>query len=118
MKDPAMLCEKIQALLLKCAQEISESVTEYRDESSSMGISEAAAYLDLSSQTLRRLEKTGKLIPRRSPSKYRYYTKSQLDAYLTSDRSIPLESGVREPSTDNHADEEEFGADDDEGVQA
>lgn len=47
-------------------------------------IGEAATYLGVSRDTLRRWDKDGTLVPRRSPKKYRLYTKTQLDEMLPS----------------------------------
>ena len=47
-----------------------------------IGIGEAAKYLGVSKDTLRRWDKSGKLVPKRSPTNRRYYTKEQLDAAI------------------------------------
>ena len=47
-------------------------------------IGEAATYLSVSRDTLRRWDKDGTLVPVRSPKKYRLYTKDQLDEMLPS----------------------------------
>jgi DNA-binding transcriptional MerR regulator len=47
-----------------------------------LGISEAAEYLRVSASTLRRWEKKGFLIPERTPTGIRRYTKTQLDAVM------------------------------------
>lgn len=44
-----------------------------------ISIGEAAKYLGISRDTLRRWEKKGKIKPIRSPTNRRYYTKSQLE---------------------------------------
>ncbi|MFC1790468.1 MerR family DNA-binding transcriptional regulator [Patescibacteria group bacterium] len=45
-------------------------------------IGDAAKYIGVSRDTLRRWEKKGKITPFRSPSNRRYYTKEQLDVLL------------------------------------
>lgn len=45
-------------------------------------IGEAAKYLGISRDTLRRWEKAGKLKAQRSPTNRRYYTKEQLDQLI------------------------------------
>ena len=45
-------------------------------------IGEAATYLGVSRDTLRRWDKDGTLVPARSPKQYRLYTKDQLDEML------------------------------------
>ncbi len=114
MKDPLVLCEEIQELLMTCALDVKRKIAEYRDENPSLSISQAATYLDLSKQTLRRLEKEGKLMPQRSPGNYRHYTRAQLDAYLfgaQTDSPAPAAQPAEETN-----DEQEFGGDD-EGVE-
>ena len=49
------------------------------DKNSWLSIGQAAAYLGISRDTLRRWEKKGKIKVGRSPSNRRYYTKNQLD---------------------------------------
>lgn len=49
---------------------------------SQISIGEAAKYLGVSRDTLRRWEKRGKLAPLRSPTNRRYYTKELLDNLL------------------------------------
>ncbi len=56
-----------------------------------IAIGEAAKYLGVSKDTLRRWEKAGKLQVQRSPTNRRYYTKSQLDE-LISQRNVPISS--------------------------
>jgi DNA-binding transcriptional MerR regulator len=51
-------------------------------ESEYLGISEAAEYLRVSASTLRRWEKKGFLIPERTPTGIRRYTRQQLDNVL------------------------------------
>lgn len=51
-------------------------------ESEYLGISEAAEYLRVSASTLRRWEKKGFLIPERTPTGIRRYTRQQLDDVL------------------------------------
>jgi excisionase family DNA binding protein len=48
-----------------------------------LSIGEAAKYLGISRDTLRRWEKKGKVSPVRSPSNRRYYSKEQLDSLLS-----------------------------------
>lgn len=50
--------------------------------SKQLSIGEAAKYLGISRDTLRRWEKKGKITPSRSPSNRRYYTKEQLDTLI------------------------------------
>ncbi|KPJ70706.1 hypothetical protein AMJ51_01190 [Microgenomates bacterium DG_75] len=45
-------------------------------------IGEAAKYLGISKDTLRRWENAGKIKPQRSPTNRRYYTKEQLDELI------------------------------------
>ena len=47
-------------------------------------IGEAATYLGVSRDTLRRWDKDGTLVPVRSPKQYRLYTRNQLDEMLPS----------------------------------
>jgi len=47
-----------------------------------MAIGEAAKYLGISRDTLRRWEKAGKIKTARSPTNRRYYTKEQLDQLI------------------------------------
>ncbi|MDD4985147.1 MAG: helix-turn-helix domain-containing protein [Dehalococcoidales bacterium] len=47
-----------------------------------MSIGEAATYVGVSRDTLRRWEKSGKITPERSPTNRRYYTKELLDTLL------------------------------------
>lgn len=47
-----------------------------------MSIGEAAQYLGVSRDTLRRWEKKGKIKALRSPTNRRYYTKKQLDELM------------------------------------
>lgn len=51
-------------------------------ESSWLTIGQAAKYLGISRDTLRRWEKRGQLKAVRSPSNRRFYTKNQLDSLL------------------------------------
>ena len=48
-----------------------------------LSIGQAAKYLGISRDTLRRWEKKGKISPQRSPTDRRYYTKEQLDESIT-----------------------------------
>lgn len=52
-------------------------------ESKYLGIIEAAKYLGVSRNTLRRWEDAGAITPLRTPTNARRYTKEQLDALLT-----------------------------------
>lgn len=54
-----------------------------KNNSRFVSIGEAAKYLGVSRDTLRRWEKRGKLTPLRSPTNRRYYTKTQLDEALS-----------------------------------
>jgi DNA-binding transcriptional MerR regulator len=53
-------------------------------ESEYLGITEAAEYLRVSASTLRRWEKKGFLVPERTPTGIRRYTKQQLDSVMQS----------------------------------
>jgi len=53
-----------------------------------LSIGEAAAYLGLSRDTLRRWEKKGKITSLRSPTNRRYYTQKQLDEIISKPRTI------------------------------
>lgn len=59
-----------------------------------MAIGEAAKYLGVSRDTLRRWEKKGKIKAIRSPTNRRYYTQKQLDAVMSGKK--PAKS--RQPS--------------------
>jgi len=48
-----------------------------------IAIGEAAKYLGISRDTLRRWEKAGRIKPYRSPTNRRYYTKEQLDQSIS-----------------------------------
>lgn len=48
-----------------------------------LSIGEAAGYLGISRDTLRRWEKKGKIKPLRSPTNRRYYTKDMLDQLIS-----------------------------------
>lgn len=52
-------------------------------ESKYLGVIEAANYLGVSRNTLRRWEDAGAIMPLRTPTNARRYTKEQLDALLT-----------------------------------
>lgn len=60
-----------------------------------LSIGEAAKYLGISRDTLRRWEKKGKIIPYRSPSNRRYYSQDQLDSLIEK----PEENVSRRPSS-------------------
>lgn len=53
-----------------------------RKDAQWMAIGEAAKYLGVSRDTLRRWEKRGKIKAIRSPTNRRYYTKKQLDELM------------------------------------
>src|SRR3989339_2124263 len=53
---------------------------------SNLRIQDAANYIGVSSKTLRRWDKKGKLVPLRSKGDQRYYSKKQLDLFLNKDR--------------------------------
>lgn len=48
-------------------------------------IKEAAEYLGVSADTLRRWDRSKKFIARKTPGGHRYYTKNQLDGFLQGD---------------------------------
>ena len=52
-------------------------------ESKYLGVIEAAKYLGVSRNTLRRWEDAGAITPLRTPTNARRYTREQLDALLT-----------------------------------
>lgn len=58
-------------------------------------IGDAAKYLGISRDTLRRWEKAGKIKPQRSPTNRRYYTKEQLDQ-LIGKQSAPKKAAKTE----------------------
>jgi len=60
-----------------------------------MSIGQAAQYLGVSRDTLRRWEKVGKIKAFRSPTNRRYYTKKQLDE-LINQPSAPRKPGKKE----------------------
>lgn len=70
-----------------------------------LGISDAAEYLRVSASTLRRWEKKAFLVPERTPTGIRRYTKDQLDAVLHTPVSpTPIPSTVKKElptNTDN-----------------
>ena len=48
-------------------------------------VGKAAEYLSVTSETLRNWDKSGRLVPTRHPvTRYRYYRKEDLDAFLAS----------------------------------
>lgn len=53
------------------------------DNNKVIAIGEAASYLGISRDTLRRWEKRGRLKALRSPTNRRYYTKNQLDQLMS-----------------------------------
>lgn len=53
-------------------------------EAKYLGITEAAKYLGVSRNTLRRWEDAGAITPLRTPTQVRKYTRDQLDALLAS----------------------------------
>jgi DNA (cytosine-5)-methyltransferase 1 len=60
-----------------------------------MSIGDAAKYLGLSRDTLRRWEKAGKIKPVRSPTNRRYYTKNILDEALSAKKEGKFKKTVR-----------------------
>lgn len=62
-------------------------------QSDYLGITEAAEYLRVSASTLRRWEKKGFLIPERTPTGIRRYTKQQLDAVLQQGPQLLADEG-------------------------
>lgn len=56
------------------------------DKSTWLSIGEAAKYLGISKDTLRRWEKKGKIKSVRSPSNHRYYTQNQLNQIMSDKR--------------------------------
>lgn len=61
-----------------------------------ISIGEAARYLGVSRDTLRRWEKRGVLKPLRSPTNHRYYTVKQLDESL-GNRSLAKSASLNQP---------------------
>ena len=51
-------------------------------DSQKFQIGEAATYLGVSKQTLRRWEQRGLVLPMRTPTNHRIYTKDQLDELM------------------------------------
>lgn len=68
-------------------------------QSDYLGITEAAEYLRVSASTLRRWEKKGFLIPERTPTGIRRYTKQQLDAVLQQGPQLLSEDDSFAPSS-------------------
>jgi len=62
-----------------------------------IGITEAAEYLRVSASTLRRWEKKGFLVPERTPTGIRRYTKQQLDDVIQSPNGFQSTSDKLEP---------------------
>ncbi len=70
-------------------------------DSEYLGITEAAEYLRVSASTLRRWEKKGFLIPERTPTGIRRYTKKQLDDVIQSPPQHDVATAVSSaPATD------------------
>jgi len=62
-------------------------------------IGQAAKYLGISRDTLRRWEKAGRIKPIRSPTNRRYYTKPILDELMTGkSKTNAKKSSLRKPS--------------------
>ena len=53
-----------------------------------LSIGDAAKYIGVSRDTLRRWEKKGKILPKRSPTNRRYYTQEQLDTLLSKPKTV------------------------------
>lgn len=64
-----------------------------------MSIGEAAKYLGISRDTLRRWEEKGKIKAIRSPTNRRYYTKSILDAAMNVKEVSQLKTNPTSPKT-------------------
>jgi len=62
-----------------------------------LSIGEAAKYLGVSRDTLRRWEKKGKITPERSPSNRRYYLKEELEILIRKPK-IATKKGSSQPS--------------------
>jgi len=58
------------------------------NEKKVIAIGEAAKYLGVSRDTLRRWEKRGRLKALRSPTNRRYYTKEQLDRLMSGEKIV------------------------------
>jgi excisionase family DNA binding protein len=58
------------------------------NENKVIAIGEAASYLGISRDTLRRWEKRGRLKALRSPTNRRYYTKEQLDRLMSGEKIV------------------------------
>jgi excisionase family DNA binding protein len=64
-----------------------------------MSIGQAAKYLGISRDTLRRWEKAGRIKPIRSPTNHRYYTKPILDELMTGKSKAKISKpSIRRPS--------------------
>lgn len=108
--DPLEVCESVQLALLRCVKEIREIVAAHQDDATMMSISQAADHLKVTAQTLRRYEREGKLVPQRRPgSKYRYYTRSQLNEYKQQTDKTPAAETPAQctPGDEPHHDDEE-----------
>ena len=66
-----------------------------------LSIGEAAKYIGVSRDTLRRWEKKGKITPERSPTNRRYYTKEQLDQLLKKPTERKEEAPVKNNISDS-----------------
>lgn len=64
-----------------------------------MSIGEAAKYLGVSRDTLRRWGKKGKIKAIRSPTNRRYYTKKQLDKLMGASKEVKKVLGKKLPAT-------------------
>jgi len=64
------------------------AVTEHRDN---FNIGAAAKVLGVSVQTLRRWDKSGRLKALRSDANQRYYTRNQLELFLSETRRVKYE---------------------------
>lgn len=71
----------------------------HQQETEYLGITEAAEYLRISASTLRRWEKKGFLIPERTPTGIRRYTRQQLDDVLNNPQPMH-HAEVDTPTTD------------------
>jgi MerR family regulatory protein len=97
--------------------------TELGLENEYLGITEAAEYLRVSASTLRRWEKKGFLVPERTPTGIRRYTKKQLDDVIQApqlehnvtqhsepvvDQTMTNNEGYLDQSTSNHLVENQY----------
>lgn len=74
-------------------------MTETKTSPGLISIGQAAKYLGISRDTLRRWEKAGKITPVRSPTNRRYYTKKQLDELMMGKKGETISQVKKAPLT-------------------